>query len=889
MPFSLTVNGSPIDRVATRVGLGRLRPFDKDGFPTLTLHRRGITPAAPPDPFMHKPATLTSPGGVLVFAGDVEDYLDHHQSGLGWVREYTAYGLRRRADYIPVTDSNTGTDTARYNMAADDPDAIPSRQGRTVGQIVADVLGMSANSAALAAAGVGGYTSAGTGARASAVLSGHGVASVSVTAGGAGWAAAPAVLFSGGGGSGATGTASVSGGAVTGVTVTSAGSGYNSPPVVILSRLPLVTLTDLDALSIIPPYEVQVIGERILSALEAVVQNVHPNHFVHVRPDGVIRFLDPRAFTPMTLTRGADPRVGLPQLRRDVSACYSRVLVRGFTRVVPVLVGTKPLPGSTRADNGLQEDFAHDGLTNTQAKAAWTPADFQDPGQPNGTATATAAVSSGAVTTVSPGSQGYGYTSAPPVTLVGVGTGATATATLTGDKVTGYTVTAGGTGYTGPPTVVVGPPGGVGQYDQGSCACPNTTTVRVTSSNGTFKWSADYWDQTDAGHHGVVVVSSDVVTGVSQNFSARVIANTALSPGGTSDLTLDTPLPSTNYGSYQLFGTSGGASVVWRRYKVVDAATGAAMQPHFPYPVAFRNSDGTAATLTSSPKATVFHSRVGNGTAPFQGTPVGFTIDPASSHVLLNIPSAMVYTTDGKTPVIPDDVQAFLAVANGTLQAVYPPDSGGLPQYAGTSYTVDGVQRTKVFTVNDWRDYSNQDNMDLYAFEAHGALSDAVIEGTIPYFGLLPALLAPGVKLNVAASDYTTGYEAINAPVVAVDLEFNEGGQPTLYVMSLHVSTRRAPYSGAAFRRPSQTGRDAISGFQGDFSLAGFSGSENAGWQGAVAGAANFGANTLNAAAEAANNVPRTPADLGIPTDFRAFMPSAEDFAAFGFDTSMFM
>jgi len=53
-----------------------------------------------------------------------------------------------------------------------------------------------------------------------------------VTAGGSGYTSAPTVSFTGGGGSGATATATVSGGAVTAVTVTAGGSGYTSAPTV---------------------------------------------------------------------------------------------------------------------------------------------------------------------------------------------------------------------------------------------------------------------------------------------------------------------------------------------------------------------------------------------------------------------------------------------------------------------------------------------------------------------------------------------------------------------------------------------------------------------------------------------------------------------------------
>lgn len=64
------------------------------------------------------------------------------------------------------------------------------------------------------------------------ILSGGGVESVTVSAGGSGYTSAPTVTITGGGGSGATATATVSGGAVTAITVTNQGSGYTSVPTV---------------------------------------------------------------------------------------------------------------------------------------------------------------------------------------------------------------------------------------------------------------------------------------------------------------------------------------------------------------------------------------------------------------------------------------------------------------------------------------------------------------------------------------------------------------------------------------------------------------------------------------------------------------------------------
>jgi uncharacterized protein len=62
-----------------------------------------------------------------------------------------------------------------------------------------------------------------------------GLKQVTVTAPGSAYATAPAVSFTGGGGTGATATAVVSGGLVTGVNITNPGSGYTSAPTVVFT------------------------------------------------------------------------------------------------------------------------------------------------------------------------------------------------------------------------------------------------------------------------------------------------------------------------------------------------------------------------------------------------------------------------------------------------------------------------------------------------------------------------------------------------------------------------------------------------------------------------------------------------------------------------------
>jgi hypothetical protein len=800
MATVLTIGGVAIDRVATRTTIQSCRPYAKDGLPQLQFARAIGVPGSGVDPWDGLEVTLTQ-DGLLIFKGDTGGHLTHHDRGLGWVREWSCYGLAKRAEYIPVTDSVTQTDTVRFNLPGDDPDFIGSRAGRSIGQMIAAVLEMPENSAALTAVGIGRYTSAGTGAAATATVSGGSVTTIAINSAGAGYTVAPRIIFSGGDGNGAAATATVSGGAITGIAITSGGTGYRTAPAIILSRLPTETLADLDTLAIIPPFEVAIGGERILQAIEGAVQSVHPNHFLQVAHDGTIRLHDPRTWPAditLTINDASDPRVGMPSMTTDWSNCYQRCIVRGHDRVIAVSLNL--------SKGDLTEDFAHDGLTNTEAKAQFKAADFQDPGHPTGQAQGLAVVGSGAVTSISVQFSGYGYTSTPGVVISGgAGSGATATAVRTGDKITGFTVTAGGSGYTSAPTVLADVPGGAGQSDVGTCTCPSTTQVTLTSSNNKVTWPANYWDQTDSGRHGVLVVRSATITGYTQLYSARVVANTALVAGGTSTVTLDDALPATSYDTYQLFGVAGGASVVYRRYKVTNAAIAGRLANYFPFPMAYRNSDGSAATLTSTPVGTVFYSSA--GVAPFQQSGIGISVDPVSGTILTAKPTALVFSADGMTPVPVNDVQAFLPVHSGGLSVTWPADIAGVPQYEGTSFTDLGLQRTKIISANDWRDTSNSANMTLMASEYLDSVKDIVLEGSIPYSGLLSDALAIGHRLNIAGRDFATGWESAGIPILALDLTYNERGGSTKHLTTLSFSNRRAPFSGAQFQRPAMRGQ----------------------------------------------------------------------------------
>lgn len=831
----LTVDGVEVDRVATDTRLSRLAAHGRGAAQQLIFTRRGLTlgDAGTPDPWWGKPVTLTidtGSGPVLRFAGDVVRGNQYYDPHYGWVREYHCAGLRNRADYVPVTDDAGGLDSVVYNQQGEEQtqaSRLPSRLGRPIGRMLLEVLELPAVRAGLAAQGIGRYTSAGAGAAATSSVAGGVVTGVAVTNGGSGYAVAPTVFLSGGGGSGATATCTVSGGVVTGVAVTNGGSGYLSPPVPVFSTLPAETLADLDALDILPPYSVHFSGERVLNALDQVVGNHHRNHHVEVLTDGTIRVLDQTLYAPVdvTLNDPADPRWDLPSLSAEWSDCYQRVQVRGSEQIDGATLTLKPIAGSGSPDGGLDESrFAHDGLSVSQAKDAFAPSDWNTPGLSPGTATGTATVSSGQVTAVTVNSAGYGYAGAPAVTLSGGGgTGAAATATISGGKVTGVTVTAAGSGYTSAPAVTFAGPAR-GNSDVGTCVCLDTLTVRVTSGSASTNWPAAYWDQSANGHLGVLEVADDSIAGVSMRVTRRVIANSAMVAGGTSDLTLDSPLPATSYTSYRLIGTGGGAGNVYTLYHVSRPALAAAIRPYFPYGMPYASADGSAATMVNGPMGTVCWSSSGN--PPYTEVTTGVEVDPDAGTVRFPRPTALFFGGGAVTP--PSDVRAFLPISKGQITATWPPDVAGVPQYAGSS-TALGLARTKYLTYREWRDASNAAGMLRIAQEYLRSCQDVVYEGSITYHGLFEPALVPGSSLRISAAGWATGLEAVALPIAGAAVTFYEG--PTGGVScttDLQLSNRRAAFTGDYLMRPSVVGQP-IGLSEGSFSLADPAGSFNAG------------------------------------------------------------
>jgi hypothetical protein len=139
----------------------------------------------------------------------------------------------------------------------------------------------------------------------------------------------------------------------------------------------------------------------------------------------------------------------------------------------------------------------------------------------------------------------------------------------------------------------------------------------------------------------------------------------------------------------------------------------------------------------------------------------------------------------------PTDLQVLVPYALGSL-SVTAPTSG----WAGTAYTVNGVQRTQYLDYPEWTDYGQAANYQLLANQKLLTVQNTVIEGSLNYFGKQASFFTLGNAVNIAGNGYTTGYEAIAAPARSVVLDYCPDGGGLEWITRINFSTRMRPFCG---------------------------------------------------------------------------------------------
>lgn len=326
--------------------------------------------------------------------------------------------------------------------------------------------------------------------------------------------------------------------------------------------------------------------------------------------------------------------------------------------------------------------------------------------------------------------------------------------------------------------------------DVGAITVVGSTTLTVASDDAARAWAANSWSDAAA----EVVAYDPTAVGITWGESRRIVANTAMTAGGTSVLTLDAPLANSGYTRYSIRGIYSDAAKVWRKIEVVPPAVRDHMVKRFSHAVPWSPVDG-ATTQTTSPQAVIcFSSGCGK---PWTEWPATFDVDPTTGSLWFHEPIVKPFSSaaslEAGTPDgVPCEIKVLVPYSRGAMSITLP-ETG----HEGTAHSVDGLERTAHREYPRWLDYRDRASHELLAREVLDTLKDTVVEGALVYHGKLSAALTKGVALNLAGTGFATGFEAAGATVREVVLDYApDGGSASEWTTRVAFSNRLRPFAG---------------------------------------------------------------------------------------------
>lgn len=508
------------------------------------------------------------------------------------------------------------------------------------------------------------------------------------------------------------------------------------------ATLPATTLNELARIDLIPPFEFTIGGDNVVAAIQQTLDAYCPNYGMTILPNGRLCFYDVREYSVQALDT-ATSNIIIPRPTKSILGCYSRVIVRGASKIVPYYCqwdiqrdnpSYQPRddsPDASKFNGELVEYFDYTGATNLQAKQNFEHADFS-----------------------------WGRI------LLSVGT--VSFVDSIGDPLESNEVR----------------------------VTPAAGNLPGTSTPNLRDWIADELTMIDGSTNSrrecrlivqrnyVQIGTPDVILRTDRGefaITANTVANSALADKSSTLRTSPNvdrpPAAPTGYRydyTYELTGYTREGSTTWRRYKVnLDAATPISTQPgmvrrlayNFINPVDSLNlsnvgeASGAVQAKTWYPLCLVeYRTRDTGGAWSYSSFWTSFRIDPVNSQIILAQPAVFdpggvngTYSnvappwdtgTSGSPTqafrIVPYNIKALLPVYDGVWEAVYPPDGSLVEAKVKTLY---GVNSDLVVSLEDWSDGRDQSYADAYARELWDSVQQPNITGSLAWVDDIPTLL----------------------------------------------------------------------------------------------------------------------------------------------------
>lgn len=564
-------------------------------------------------------------------------------------------------------------------------------------------------------------------------------------------------------------------------------------------------LNDTYLTQIKSPIPVTFNGDDFLQGIRAILQAVAPNHTMWVepvyeqpagagtpdpkRPMGIIRFADTaKAFNvtnkrnpakKITMGFDTDP---LPQIQRSYQNSFSRVVVRGGPDVQPMIL--KLSAGE------LVEDFVVNPYTNNQqAKDAWKLSVWTNTTRRTITGTGLnrrPRINSGTINEVTP-------TIPDPANPNGTIPNPNYIANITDAKLA-----------------------------SGSYFLVQKANETVTLSNGSLSNISSSWGEHMLGQNSneyagnITLTRQNPTNGLwTLNEVRTVVDNTEQVAGGTSYMSLSSVLSQTDFQRYSMVLTRWPGLMTWRRYKVnkfLPDGTNVAkrVQASFPAPSVWLDATGGVIATTTVGAGLVKAPGTGNSTV--QQMLVGFQTDRQTEHVIIDRPVVTCFgsnanlTTGGNaTDGIPSDIQVYLPVSLKALEVAIPDDTVTAnaidpnlptitPNYQGTSFTEDGLKRTKFVNDLQWVSGVDKDVVKQWGAQLLAGIQDTLVEGQATKLGYAP-LIGSGYWLEWTDPCRSDGLDRLTTDIRGCTITWNHGSSVVPIHTQYTLSNRRDPYA----------------------------------------------------------------------------------------------